>query len=142
MISGENSKHWSPTTALLWLLQSMERKNYGSSTMISMVPGTTKTLSRLTSTDALIGTLWDSREVYEMWDPMRFAKNFSTPEFVIHNELDYRLPVSEGIAMFNALQEQGVPSRFLSFPDEGHWVLDQENSLFWHQVSSMQETVR
>ena len=65
------------------------------------------------------GTPWDSREVYDLWDPMRFAKNFSTPEFVIHNELDYRLPVSEGITMFNALQEQGVPSRFLSFTDEG-----------------------
>ncbi|KAK5170393.1 Dipeptidyl-peptidase 5 [Saxophila tyrrhenica] len=79
------------------------------------------------------GTIWDNRETYRLWDPLRFAKNFATPQFVVHNDLDYRLPVGEGIAMFNALQELGVPSRFLNFPDEGHWVLNQENSLFWHQ---------
>ena len=64
------------------------------------------------------GTLWDNRETYAAWDPLSHAVNFSTPQFVVHNELDYRLPVSEGIAMFNVLQERGVPSRFLSFPDE------------------------
>ncbi|KAI5361015.1 putative peptidase S9, prolyl oligopeptidase, catalytic domain, six-bladed beta-propeller, TolB [Septoria linicola] len=81
------------------------------------------------------GTLWDqpSRSTYESWDPLKHAKNFSTPQFVIHNEKDYRLPISEGLAMFNALQTVGVPSRFLSFPDENHWVLNKENSLFWHK---------
>ena len=78
------------------------------------------------------GTIWDSREVYNAWDPLKHAANFATPQFIIHNDLDFRLPVSEGITMFNALQELGVPSRFLNFPDEGHWVLSQENSLFWH----------
>jgi dipeptidyl aminopeptidase/acylaminoacyl peptidase len=78
------------------------------------------------------GTIWDNRETYRLWDPLRHAKNFATPQFVVHSDLDYRLPVSEGIAMFNALQELGVPSRFLNFPDESHWVLNQENSLFWH----------
>lgn len=47
--------------------------------------------------------------------------------------MDYRLPISEGLAMFNALQTVGVPSRFLTFPDETHWVLNRENSFFWHQ---------
>ena len=78
------------------------------------------------------GTIWESREVYNAWDPLKHAANFATPQFIIHNDLDFRLPVSEGITMFNALQELGVPSRFLNFPDEGHWVLNQENSLFWH----------
>lgn len=78
------------------------------------------------------GTLWDDRANYERWDPAAHVKNFSTPHFVVHNSMDYRLPESEGITMFNFLQERGVPSRFLSFPDENHWVLDQENSLFWH----------
>jgi dipeptidyl aminopeptidase/acylaminoacyl peptidase len=55
------------------------------------------------------------------------------PHFVVHNELDYRLLVSEGIMLFNILQERGVPSRFLSFPDENHWVLSRENSLVWHR---------
>lgn len=52
---------------------------------------------------------------------------------IIHSDLDYRLPVAEGISLFNILQERGVPSRFLNFPDESHWVLKQENSLVWHQ---------
>lgn len=78
------------------------------------------------------GTIWDNRAAYVNWDPMTHAKNFSTPQFIIHSDLDYRLPVSEGIAMFNALQEQGVPSRMLNFPDESHWVQKRENSYFWH----------
>ncbi|KXT10885.1 hypothetical protein AC579_9854 [Pseudocercospora musae] len=81
------------------------------------------------------GTLWEepSRSIYDAWDPLKHAKNFSTPEFIVHSELDYRLPVSEGLAMFNVLQTIGVPSRFLSFPDEHHRVLHPENSLFWHK---------
>ncbi|SMR45687.1 unnamed protein product [Zymoseptoria tritici ST99CH_1E4] len=80
------------------------------------------------------GTLWDpeSRPNYAAWDPLTHANNFSTPQFIVHSELDYRLPISEGISMFNVLQTRGVPSRFLSFPDEGHFVLNRENSLFWH----------
>lgn len=80
------------------------------------------------------GTIWDQREVYAKSDPLTHAKNFSTPQLVIHNDLDYRLPVSEGIAMFNALQLLGVPSRFLNFPDENHWVVNRENSLLWHKT--------
>lgn len=54
---------------------------------------------------------------------------WATPHFVVHNELDYRLPVSEGIVLFNILEERGVPSRFQSFPDENRWVLNRKNSL-------------
>ena len=79
------------------------------------------------------GTLWNDRPNYERWDPIAHAINFSTPHFVVHSENDYRLPVSEGIYLFNVLQERGVPSRFLNFPDENHWVLDRENSLVWHR---------
>jgi dipeptidyl aminopeptidase/acylaminoacyl peptidase len=79
------------------------------------------------------GTLWGERGNYERWDPSRFIENWATPHFVIHNELDYRLPISEGISLFNVLQEKGVPSRFLSFPDENHFVLKPENSLVWHR---------
>lgn len=78
------------------------------------------------------GTLWDNRAGYEQWDPARFTHHWQTPHLVIHNELDYRLPISEGLAAFNVLQERGVPSRFLTFPDENHWVLKPENSLQWH----------
>ncbi|KAF2654994.1 dipeptidyl-peptidase-like protein V precursor [Lophiostoma macrostomum CBS 122681] len=80
------------------------------------------------------GTIWDNRDNYERWDPLYHLKNASTPHFVVHNDLDYRLPIAEGIQLFNILQSLGVPSRFLHFPDEGHWVLSRENSLLWHQT--------
>ena len=79
------------------------------------------------------GTLWDARANFERYDPLSHALNFSTPHFIVHSSHDFRLPVSEGITMFNVLQERGVPSRFLNFPDEDHWVLDRENSRVWHQ---------
>ncbi|KYK55534.1 hypothetical protein DCS_07497 [Drechmeria coniospora] len=79
------------------------------------------------------GTLWESRAIYEKWDPSRHVQNWATPQLVIHNELDYRLPVSEGLAMFNVLQARGVPSKLVVFPDENHWVLKPENSLVWHR---------
>ncbi|KAF2737688.1 hypothetical protein EJ04DRAFT_541778 [Polyplosphaeria fusca] len=79
------------------------------------------------------GTVWDNYDRYERWSPLNHAKNFSTPQFVVHNDLDFRLPISEGIMMFNILQSLGVPSRFLHFPDEGHWVLSRENSIVWHK---------
>jgi dipeptidyl aminopeptidase/acylaminoacyl peptidase len=51
---------------------------------------------------------------------------------VIHGALDFRVPESEGMQLFTALQRQGVPSEFLYFPDEGHWVLKPANSELWH----------
>lgn len=77
-----------------------------------------------------------NRKSYEKHSPHRFAGNlgkFKTPMLVIHNDLDFRVPVSEGIQLFTSLQRQGVPSRFLNFPDEGHWVLKPRNSQRWHQ---------
>lgn len=80
------------------------------------------------------GPIWERQEIYDKWDPSRFTKNWSTPMLVIHNELDYRLTISEGLSAFNVLQMRGIESRFLSFPDENHWVLKPENSLVWHLV--------
>jgi dipeptidyl aminopeptidase/acylaminoacyl peptidase len=51
---------------------------------------------------------------------------------VIHGELDYRVPVTQGIAAYTAAQRKGVESRFLYFPDENHWVLKPANSVKWH----------
>ncbi|KAI0851446.1 dipeptidyl peptidase [Daldinia vernicosa] len=79
------------------------------------------------------GTLWENRDGYARWDPAASAANWATPQLVIHSELDYRLPISEGLAAFNTLQTRGVPSRILIFPDENHWVLKPENSLVWHK---------
>ncbi|KAL8714905.1 MAG: hypothetical protein Q9220_001418 [cf. Caloplaca sp. 1 TL-2023] len=80
------------------------------------------------------GPYWKAQETWEKWNPARFTGNWSTPMLVIHNEMDYRLPISEGLAMFNVLQERGIESRFLTFADENHWVLKEENGLVWHTV--------
>ena len=77
------------------------------------------------------GNPWDNPELYDRWSPGRFVKNFKTPTLVSHGELDYRVPISEGMQLFTALQRRGVPSRFLYFPDEGHWVLKPQNTKLW-----------
>jgi dipeptidyl aminopeptidase/acylaminoacyl peptidase len=78
------------------------------------------------------GTPWDDPEDYEKWSPHSYASAFSTPTLVVHGELDFRVPVGEGLQMFTALQRQGVPSRLLYFPDEGHWILKPENNIFYY----------
>jgi len=78
------------------------------------------------------GAPWKNRESYEKFSPHRFAQNFKTPMLIIHNDLDFRVPVSEGYQLFTTLQRLGVPSRMINFPDEGHWVLKPANSLYWH----------
>jgi dipeptidyl aminopeptidase/acylaminoacyl peptidase len=77
------------------------------------------------------GPYWKDRSDYEQWSPHRFAGNFRTPTLVIHGALDYRVPETEGMQMFTALQRQGVPSRFLHFPDEGHWIGKPQNQVVW-----------
>jgi len=71
---------------------------------------------------------------WRRWDPSEHLSNWATPQLVIHNSKDYRLPISEGLAAFNVLQARGVESQFLTFPDENHWVLKPENSLVWHKT--------
>jgi dipeptidyl aminopeptidase/acylaminoacyl peptidase len=77
------------------------------------------------------GPYWQDRTDYERFSPHRFARNFRTPTLVIHGALDYRVPDTEGMQMFTALQRQGIPSRFLYFPDEGHWIGRPQNQLVW-----------
>ena len=78
------------------------------------------------------GTPWDNPEMYTRWSPHMFVKEFKTPMLVIHGELDYRVPVGEGLQLFTALQRRGVESRLLYFPDEGHWILKPQNSELWY----------
>ena len=77
------------------------------------------------------GPPWADRTDYRRWSPDHFAQAMRTPELVIHGGLDYRVPETEGMQAFTALQRQGVPSRFLYFPDEGHWVLKLQNQVVW-----------
>lgn len=79
------------------------------------------------------GPPWgNNRESYEKHSPHRLAANFKTPMLIIHNDLDFRVPVSEGHQLFTTLQRLGVPSKFINFPDEGHWVSKPANSRYWH----------
>jgi dipeptidyl aminopeptidase/acylaminoacyl peptidase len=80
------------------------------------------------------GTPYDNRAGYEKWSPHQYAKNFKTPTLVIHGQRDYRLDVSEGFQLFTTLQMEGVPSKMLYFPDEGHWVLKPQNSKLWYET--------
>jgi dipeptidyl aminopeptidase/acylaminoacyl peptidase len=76
----------------------------------------------------------DAENPFRKWAPMLYAKNFKTPTLVIHNQLDYRLDVSEGFQLFTTLQRLKVPSKMLYFPDEGHWVLKPQNSQLWYKT--------
>jgi len=80
------------------------------------------------------GTPYDNRELYRKWSPHQYAKNFKTPTLVIHGQKDYRLDVSQGFDLFTTLQMEGVPSKMLYFPDEGHWVLKPQNSQLWYKT--------
>jgi dipeptidyl aminopeptidase/acylaminoacyl peptidase len=76
---------------------------------------------------------WDNPEMYQRWSPSLFVKEFRTPTLVFHGELDFRVPYGQGLQLFTGLQLQKVPSRLIVFPDEGHWVLKPQNSLFWYK---------
>jgi dipeptidyl aminopeptidase/acylaminoacyl peptidase len=92
------------------------------------------------STEEVWFSEWESGKAWEMAEadlaasPSRYAGNFRTPMLIIHNDLDFRVPMNQGMELFTALQRQGVPSRLVMFPDEGHWVLKPANSEFWHQT--------
>ena len=80
------------------------------------------------------GPPWKNREEYRKFSPHLFADKFKTPTLVIHGQNDYRLDVSEGFQLFTTLQRLGIPSKFLYFPDEGHWVLKPQNSRLWYKT--------
>jgi dipeptidyl aminopeptidase/acylaminoacyl peptidase len=76
---------------------------------------------------------WEKPEEFAKYSPHTSAGNFKTPTLVIHNLNDLRVPVNHGIELFNTLQKRGVPSKLVYFPDENHWVLKPQNSLFWYK---------
>ncbi len=83
------------------------------------------------------GPYWKSPEVsakYQEFSPHRFVANWQTPLLVIHGEKDYRVPINQGIEAFTVAQVQNCPSRFLYFPEEGHWVESPQNSVLWQRV--------
>jgi dipeptidyl aminopeptidase/acylaminoacyl peptidase len=79
------------------------------------------------------GPAYEVPENYEKHNPVNHVKDWSVPMLVIHGQLDYRVPYTQGIAAFTALKRRGVPSRLLIFPNENHWVLKPANSVQWHK---------
>jgi len=77
------------------------------------------------------GVPWESPKIYLDQTPSAFAGNFKTPTLVIHGSLDFRVPDAQGLGMFTSLQRKGVPSRFVLFPDEGHWIAKPANRIVW-----------
>jgi dipeptidyl aminopeptidase/acylaminoacyl peptidase len=69
---------------------------------------------------------------YEKWNPVNYVDRWQTPMLVIHGEKDFRIPYTQGLAAFTALQRRNIPSRLLFFPDENHWVLKPRNSIQWY----------
>lgn len=78
------------------------------------------------------GSYWEKPEIYKSISPHYFAGNFNTPTLVIHGQLDYRVPVGQGFELFRTLQTRGVESRMIYFPDENHWIMKPNNSIYWY----------
>ena len=80
------------------------------------------------------GTPWENPDAYNRSNPSAHVADWKTPMLVVQGGKDYRVPETEGFAIFTALQRRNIPSRLLYFPDENHWVLKPSNSLLWHQT--------
>jgi dipeptidyl aminopeptidase/acylaminoacyl peptidase len=81
---------------------------------------------------AMAGSPWNRTPEYDRENAINYASHFKTPTLVIHGGMDYRVPVDEGLEFYAALQGQNVPSRLVYFPDENHWVLHPQNSVYWY----------
>jgi dipeptidyl aminopeptidase/acylaminoacyl peptidase len=75
---------------------------------------------------------WDDMARVHAQSPHAFAQNMLTPTLVIHGQLDYRVPDSQGLAYYNTLKARGVDARLVWFPDENHWILKPRNSRLWY----------
>ncbi|MBU6469163.1 MAG: S9 family peptidase [Gammaproteobacteria bacterium] len=80
------------------------------------------------------GTQYDHPTNYEKFNPLDHVKNWRVPMLVVHSNHDYRIPLSQGLGAFTALQRRGIPSEFLNFPDETHFVSKPQNSVLWHRT--------
>jgi dipeptidyl aminopeptidase/acylaminoacyl peptidase len=78
---------------------------------------------------------FEAPDEFEKWNPVNLVAKWKTPMLVITSENDFRIPYTQGLAAFTALQTRKVPSELLVFPDENHWVLKPKNSLQWHRTA-------
>ena len=80
------------------------------------------------------GTYYANPNGYEKFNPVNHVTKWKTPMLVVQGDLDFRIPTAQALGTFTALQRQGIPSKFLFFPDENHWVLKPANSVLWHHT--------
>jgi dipeptidyl aminopeptidase/acylaminoacyl peptidase len=80
------------------------------------------------------GPEYQNPAAYAKFNPIDFVSKWKTPTLVIHGEQDFRVPDSQGLAVFTALQRRGVPSELLYFPNENHWVLKPADSIEWYDT--------
>jgi dipeptidyl aminopeptidase/acylaminoacyl peptidase len=80
------------------------------------------------------GTPWENPEAYSRYNPAEHVDAWKTPMLVIQGGKDYRVPETEGLAMFTTLQRKNIPGKLLYFPDENHWVLKPQDSILWYDT--------
>lgn len=78
------------------------------------------------------GPYYEHPQEFEKWNPVNHVGAWKTPMLVVTGEKDFRIPYTQGLAAFTALQRRDIPSKLLVFPDENHWVLKPRNSLQWY----------
>jgi len=83
--------------------------------------------------EAYGGSPWQNAASMQAINPAMFADKFQTPMLVLHGELDYRVPVTQGLELYGVLKGKGVEARLVYFPNENHWILKPNNSLLWYR---------
>jgi dipeptidyl aminopeptidase/acylaminoacyl peptidase len=81
------------------------------------------------------GPYWlpENKELYAKNSPHKMVDKWNTPMLVIHGGKDFRVPESEGMQAFQVLQTKNIPSKYLYFPDEGHWITKPQNGVLWYR---------
>jgi dipeptidyl aminopeptidase/acylaminoacyl peptidase len=79
------------------------------------------------------GSPWENLERLNSQNPSQFAHNFKSPMLVIHGELDYRVPVAHGFLVYGIYKSMGLDARLVYYPDENHWILSPQNSIYWYE---------
>ena len=84
------------------------------------------------------GAYWDknnkvAQKAYNEFNPTNFVAEWDTPILIIQGGKDYRVPIGQGLAAYQAAQLRGVKSKLILFPEENHWVLNNQNSLIWQR---------
>ena len=86
------------------------------------------------------GDFWDAPEIYREISPHYYASEFDTPALIIHGQNDLRVPVGQAFELFRTLQSKDIESRLIYYPDENHWILKPNNSIYWyHEVRDWME---